>query len=194
MKRGRAAGPPGGYLVAPDGAGSALLEPAGALCHSRGDFDGTRGGYLYAAALCFPLLSLRCMRLGDGGGPPSASRATSTGTVLPTSPSVSRTKTAGWWRTRAPSTSSTVAPAVSPQPGTSCRVRMRGLEPPRACAHTDLNRARLPIPPHPRGGRIVAGVSAWSGRRARRSRAGSRGRARRCGRSRHARAPRARPG
>jgi hypothetical protein len=30
-------------------------------------------------------------------------------------------------------------------------MRMRGLEPPRACAHTDLNRARLPIPPHPRG-------------------------------------------
>ena len=45
---------------------------------------------------------------------------------------------------------------------TRCRVylrmamRMRGLEPPRAFAHTDLNRARLPIPPHPRGGRIVA--------------------------------------
>ena len=34
-------------------------------------------------------------------------------------------------------------------------MRMRGLEPPRAFAHTDLNRARLPIPPHPRllGGR-----------------------------------------
>ena len=30
-------------------------------------------------------------------------------------------------------------------------MRMRGLEPPRAEAHTDLNRARLPIPPHPRG-------------------------------------------
>jgi len=29
-------------------------------------------------------------------------------------------------------------------------MRMRGLEPPRAYAHTDLNRARLPIPPHPR--------------------------------------------
>src|SRR3954451_14353786 len=28
---------------------------------------------------------------------------------------------------------------------------MRGLEPPRGCPHTDLNRARLPIPPHPRG-------------------------------------------
>ena len=27
---------------------------------------------------------------------------------------------------------------------------MRGLEPPRGCPHTDLNRARLPIPPHPR--------------------------------------------
>src|SRR5579872_631492 len=29
------------------------------------------------------------------------------------------------------------------------RVRMRGLEPPRPKGHTDLNRARLPIPPHP---------------------------------------------
>lgn len=28
-------------------------------------------------------------------------------------------------------------------------VRMRGFEPPRACAHGDLNAARLPIPPHP---------------------------------------------
>jgi stress-induced morphogen len=28
-------------------------------------------------------------------------------------------------------------------------VRMRGLEPPRPEGHTDLNRARLPIPPHP---------------------------------------------
>ena len=34
-----------------------------------------------------------------------------------------------------------------------CRpaMRMRGLEPPRPFGHTDLNRARLPIPPHPRG-------------------------------------------
>jgi hypothetical protein len=29
-------------------------------------------------------------------------------------------------------------------------MRMRGLEPPRSLLHTDLNRARLPIPPHPR--------------------------------------------
>ena len=28
-------------------------------------------------------------------------------------------------------------------------MRMRGLEPPRGCPHTALNRARLPIPPHP---------------------------------------------
>jgi hypothetical protein len=35
----------------------------------------------------------------------------------------------------------------------SPRVRMRGLEPPPDCSDTDLNRARLPIPPHPRGGR-----------------------------------------
>ena len=32
------------------------------------------------------------------------------------------------------------------------RMRMRGLEPPRPERHTDLNRARLPIPPHPRDG------------------------------------------
>jgi site-specific DNA recombinase len=31
-------------------------------------------------------------------------------------------------------------------------VRMRGLEPPRTYIHTDLNRARLPIPPHPHDG------------------------------------------
>jgi hypothetical protein len=36
-------------------------------------------------------------------------------------------------------------------------MRMRGLEPPRGYPHTDLNRARLPIPPHPRAAGIVAG-------------------------------------
>ncbi len=30
-------------------------------------------------------------------------------------------------------------------------MRLRGVEPPRAFAHTDLNRARLPVPPQPRG-------------------------------------------
>jgi hypothetical protein len=30
-------------------------------------------------------------------------------------------------------------------------MRARGLEPPRACAHRNLNPARLPVPPHPRG-------------------------------------------
>ena len=35
-------------------------------------------------------------------------------------------------------------------------MRMRGLEPPRGFPHTDLNRARLPIPPHPRARRILA--------------------------------------
>src|SRR6187431_2386128 len=33
---------------------------------------------------------------------------------------------------------------------------MRGLEPPRGCPHTDLNRARLPIPPHPRAADTIA--------------------------------------
>ena|GEM_PF-6158771 len=45
----------------------------------------------------------------------------------------------------------------APNPGTfqdrglspDILMRMRGLEPPRTCIHTDLNRARLPIPPHP---------------------------------------------
>src|SRR5437764_14543702 len=37
------------------------------------------------------------------------------------------------------------------------RVRMRGLEPPRPKGHTDLNRARLPIPPHPLAWDSVAG-------------------------------------
>ena len=39
------------------------------------------------------------------------------------------------------------------------RVRMRGLEPPRPKGHTDLNRARLPIPPHPRGRSQSSGAS-----------------------------------
>ena len=36
--------------------------------------------------------------------------------------------------------------------GPRLHMRMRGLEPPRPERHTDLNRARLPIPPHPRAG------------------------------------------
>ena len=40
--------------------------------------------------------------------------------------------------------------------GRGSRMRMRGLEPPRPYGHTDLNRARLPIPPHPRGRTILA--------------------------------------
>ncbi len=36
------------------------------------------------------------------------------------------------------------------------RVRMRGLEPPRSFLHTDLNRARLPIPPHPRAAATIS--------------------------------------
>ncbi len=35
------------------------------------------------------------------------------------------------------------------------RMRMRGIEPPRGCPHTDLNRARLPVPPHPRGALVA---------------------------------------
>src|SRR4051794_1672687 len=40
-------------------------------------------------------------------------------------------------------------------------VRMRGLEPPRPYGHTDLNRARLPIPPHPRAPSVAGGASAF---------------------------------
>ena len=40
-------------------------------------------------------------------------------------------------------------------------MRMRGLEPPPSYLDTDLNRARLPIPPHPRAdGEDSATVSA----------------------------------
>ena len=49
------------------------------------------------------------------------------------------------------------APAGSPAPDSppragrkSAQMRLRGVEPPRALAHTDLNRARLPVPPQPR--------------------------------------------
>ena len=35
-----------------------------------------------------------------------------------------------------------------------CLVRMRGLEPPLPEGNMDLNHARLPIPPHPHGGRL----------------------------------------
>ena len=42
----------------------------------------------------------------------------------------------------------------TPINGLTRLMRMRGLEPPRGCPHTDLNRARLPIPPHPRGATV----------------------------------------
>ena len=47
------------------------------------------------------------------------------------------------------------AQRIRPRPERSW-MRMRGLEPPRPYGHTDLNRARLPIPPHPRGRTILA--------------------------------------
>ena len=34
-------------------------------------------------------------------------------------------------------------------------VRVKGLEPPRDCSHTDLNRTRLPIPPHPQSAPLI---------------------------------------
>jgi site-specific DNA recombinase len=65
---------------------------------------------------------------------------------------------------RSLSGASPLAPTRSPRNGQDPRlsgglgsnvdqmVRMRGLEPPPGCPDTDLNRARLPIPPHPRAG------------------------------------------
>jgi hypothetical protein len=43
-------------------------------------------------------------------------------------------------------------------------MRMRGLEPPQSYLHTDLNRARLPIPPHPRAGPTIPIVRSPAGR------------------------------
>ena len=51
--------------------------------------------------------------------------------------------------TASPSTATTGAAEVRAATQPLLRMRMRGLEPPRTCIHTDLNRARLPIPPHP---------------------------------------------
>ena len=42
-------------------------------------------------------------------------------------------------------------------------VRMRGLEPPQSYLHTDLNRARLPVPPHPQAGAEVSVSPACGG-------------------------------
>ncbi len=42
-------------------------------------------------------------------------------------------------------------------------VRMRGLEPPPGFPDTDLNRARLPIPPHPRGDAKISQTDAAGG-------------------------------
>ena len=47
-----------------------------------------------------------------------------------------------------------------------CAVRVEGLEPPQAFAHQDLNLARLPIPPHPRGTVIVTECQSRSAARA----------------------------
>ncbi len=47
------------------------------------------------------------------------------------------------WATICPGRSGPTSSRRSP-------VRLRGVEPPRALAHTDLNRARLPVPPQPR--------------------------------------------
>jgi hypothetical protein len=42
-------------------------------------------------------------------------------------------------------------------------MRMRGLEPPPGCPDTDLNRARLPIPPHPRADAKISQRAGASG-------------------------------
>ncbi len=48
-------------------------------------------------------------------------------------------------------------------------VRMRGLEPPPGCPDTDLNRARLPIPPHPRADAKISQTRRAGGTCGRRS-------------------------
>jgi hypothetical protein len=40
-------------------------------------------------------------------------------------------------------------------------VRLKGVEPSRALAHTDLNRARLPVPPQPQDFRIYRSGTRW---------------------------------
>ena len=45
--------------------------------------------------------------------------------------------------------------------GPAATVRARGLEPPRAEAHRDLNPARLPVPPRPRSPRIERERAAY---------------------------------
>jgi hypothetical protein len=60
-------------------------------------------------------------------------------------------------------------------------MRMRGLEPPPGFPDTDLNRARLPIPPHPRGDAKISHTRAkgrWMAGRC--SREGRWGKLRRC--------------
>lgn len=37
-------------------------------------------------------------------------------------------------------------------------MRLKGFEPPRAFAHTDLNRARIPVPPQPRDSQLYSGA------------------------------------
>ena len=47
--------------------------------------------------------------------------------------------------------------ACTPRPA---EMRLKGVEPSRAFAHTDLNRARLPVPPQPRGAGNVPGAAS----------------------------------
>ena len=46
------------------------------------------------------------------------------------------------------------------RPGREVMVRMKGLEPSRELPHSDLNAARLPIPPHPHDPASGAGYVA----------------------------------
>ena len=47
--------------------------------------------------------------------------------------------------------------------GISVLVRSGGLEPPRVLAHSDLNAARLPIPPRPHSGRFGPYINGFQG-------------------------------
>ena len=62
------------------------------------------------------------------------------------------------WRTQCEvaERSTLECPAVRSTKESVVQVRAKGLEPPRAFAHQDLNLARLPVPPRPRSGQRTA--------------------------------------
>ena len=122
-------------------------------------YDGTDGEKSVDASLhgLRPSLDDRRRRAPDRDGLLDRHRAASPASQTPaaerTAPSNSQTS--GRRRSRRPF--SFAAPTAVRRPEAARRrdvrlMRMRGLEPPPGLPDTDLNRARLPIPPHPREG------------------------------------------